>query len=265
MISKRIAMYVDGWNMLCSMKRAGIRKYGWCDFRLLAQQQTGCAKEDVTVKFFTSWDTPNPDRSLKKQEIWWKALELGRCDIVRGEFRPTMDEVEEWNRATGKQWREKMTDIKLASHLIADCNLIERVPGSTEEYRWQPGYKEAILLTQDTDFVPAVKIVSEQPFSRRVHVLLPPSDEPAMENASRFWRKELPSRMVIIHQLTQPDFGKALLDRRVHGPNGEVAECHHEWICREDYELQQAIRAKRAAQQLADAKAKLSASPRHVR
>jgi len=62
-------MYIDGWNMLWSMKRAEIRAYGWCDFWLLAQQQTERSEAEVSVKFFTSYDKPNREKPLKKQEI----------------------------------------------------------------------------------------------------------------------------------------------------------------------------------------------------
>jgi hypothetical protein len=234
----RIAMYVDGWNMHGSLKNAGIREYGWCDFKLLARQQTGRATAEVAVKFFTASDKPHPEKIPDKQYIWWKALTLLGCEIVEGEFRSTAEEVKEWTRFNGRKLREKMTDVALASHLVADCNRIEPILGGTGEYSWKPGYDEAVLLAQDTDFVPAVKIVSEQPFNRRVHVLLPPSDEPAMENASRFWKKELTRRTVIIHQLTKADFAKALLPRYVKGPGGEVVECHREWMYREKFEGQ---------------------------
>jgi hypothetical protein len=177
----RIAMYVDGWNMLGSMKGANIRKYGWCDFELLAKQRTGHTNAVVTVKFFTSWDTPNRNTPLKKQEIWWRALELKGWEIIKGRFGSTSDEVEEWYRNSGKQWREKMTDVHLASRLIADCARIEPVPGHSGDYRWKPKYDEAVLLTQDTDFVPAVRIAHEE-FRGHVHVLLPPSEPQAQRN-----------------------------------------------------------------------------------
>jgi hypothetical protein len=57
-----------------------------------------------------------------------------------------------------------------------------------------------------------------------------------MENISRFCKKELTRRTVIIHQLTKDDFAKALLPRLVKGTGGQVVECHGEWMYREKYE-----------------------------
>jgi hypothetical protein len=227
-------MYVDGWNMHGSMKNAGIRAYGWCDFRLLTRQLTGHDDVDIGVKFFTASDTPHPKKIPDKQARWWKALRLLGSEIVEGEFRPTGDETKEWTRYSGNKLREKMTDVALASHLIADCS---RVGFTGKEY-WAQGYDEAVLLAQDTDYVPAVRIVSRAPFAKRVHVLLPPSDLPARDNALRIWTKEFAGSTVVIRQLTRTDFAKALLPRFVQGPAGEVAECHHEWMYREKYERQ---------------------------
>jgi hypothetical protein len=83
--------------------------------------------------------------------------------------------------------------------------------------------------------VPAVEAVCDPPFRRRVHVLLPPSDFPAQTNAFEFWKKRFKGRAVVVHQLTQADFAKALLPQLVKGPGG-VVECHPEWMYCGKYE-----------------------------
>lgn len=237
----RLAMFVDGWNMYWSLVDAGIRPYGWCNFGLLAQQQTGHSDAVVKVKFFTSKDQPHPEKIGNQQAIWSRALKFTGCEIIEGEFRSTRVEVEEQIRNDSKKWREKQTDIALASHMIADCNRIEMDEGNPGEYRWKPGYDEAVLLTQDSDFVPAVKILASKPFNRRVHVLLPPSGLSAQENAARIW-KPLSGPTVRVRQLSMEDFARTLLPRVVEGPRGEKVVCYHKWMWREKYESLQAIR-----------------------
>ena len=236
----RLAMFVDGWNMYGSLKSAGIRDYGWCDFKSLARQQTGHADASVLVKFFTAADEPNRDKPLIKQAIWWKALEFTGCKIVRGEFRPIFEEAKARASDSGKKWREKMTDVALAAHLVADCNQIEPDPERSGEYRWKPGYDAAVLLTQDLDFVPAANIVASKPFSRRVYVLLPPSGFTVQENAARNWKKWA-NPMVSVHKLSEADFARALLPKIVEGNLGQKVICHPEWMWREKYETTQAI------------------------
>jgi hypothetical protein len=47
--------------------------------------------------------------------------------------------------------------------MVKDCSRIE--PGEHPgEFRWMPGYDRAVLLTQDTDFIPLVRTVSGDPF-----------------------------------------------------------------------------------------------------
>ena len=237
---KRLAMFVDGWNMYWSLVGHKIRPYGWCDFKKLARQklsEQGGAYHDaiVKVKFFTSEDLPHPEKINRQQKIWSMALTFTGCQIVWGEFRPTHVEVEEQLRDSGKRWREKQTDIALASHLIADCNQIAIDKTRSGAYSWSPGYDEAIVLSQDSDFIPAVKIVSELPFNRRVHVFLPPSEFRSQENAMRLWRP-ISGPTVVIHQLSKADYAKSLLPRVIPGPNGQSVTCYHTWMWREKYE-----------------------------
>jgi hypothetical protein len=74
-------MYIDGWNMLGSMRDADIRDYGWCDFEMLAREKTGYRDADVHVKFFTASDY-HKEKIVDKQDRWWKALNLKGWDVV---------------------------------------------------------------------------------------------------------------------------------------------------------------------------------------
>ena len=238
----RLAMFVDGWNMYGSLKTAGIRGYGWCDFKALARQQTGHTDADVAVKFFTAEDRPNPEKIDKQQKTWSDALEFTGCEIIWGEYRRNYFEVDEHIDNDGR-WREKRTDVALASHMVADCSR-------------NPGYDEAILLTQDSDFIPAVEVVAGKPFNKRVCVLLPPSEFNSQQNARRIWEPSEGS-MVSVRQLSKADFAEALLPKVVHGPYGKKATCHPTWMWREKHQSE--IAGKRAT--VADLQAKFQGEP----
>ena len=164
----RLAMYVDGWNFYWSLVDAGIKPYGWCNFAQLAQQQTGFPNATVNVKYFTSEDRPHPEKIFDRQKtIWWRALRYLDVQIVEGEFRSTHSEVEQQIREDHKKWREKQTDIALASHMIADCSLIEPDPDRSGAWFWTPGYDEGLSCFQGIrTFVPAVKILAGEPYRR---------------------------------------------------------------------------------------------------
>ena len=237
-------MYVDGWNFYWGLVGAGIKPYGWCDFPLLARQQTFMADAEVRVKYFTSADRPHEEKIADRQKpIWWRALNFIGCHIIEGEFRSTASEVEEHIKFGNKMWREKQTDIALASHMVKDCSQIE--PSERQgEFRWTPGYDRAVLLTQDTDFIPAVRIVSGEPFNRPVLVLMPPSEKAAQENAYRAWDQGAKSTKVVIKQLQLPDLARALLPRIVEGPAGQKVTCHQSWMWREKHESLSAMGAR---------------------
>lgn len=234
----RIAMFVDGWNFYLSLVDAGIKSYGWCDFALLAKQQTQLQNAAVNVKYFTAADEPNPDKISDRQKtIWWQALRYRGFHIIEGRFRSTYFEVEQQVRRDRKKWREKETDTALASHMIADCNKIEPDPDRPGVQLWTPGYDEAVLLSGDSDFVPPVKILVGEPFRRRVLVLLPPNEEKAQASAQELW-KPLAGNNLRVIQLTKADLANALLPQIVVGANAgeEKVECHKTWMSREKHE-----------------------------
>jgi hypothetical protein len=135
-----------------------------------------------------------------------------------------------------KKWREKQTDIALASHMIADYNRIEPDPDRSGASLWTSGYDEGVLLSQDTDFIPAIKILIGEPFRCRFHVLLPPSSEAAEASARRIWKPLAGPNLVVI-QLTKADLAKALLPRVVSDGHGEKVACHHSWMWLEKHQL----------------------------
>ena len=127
--------------------------------------------------------------------------------------------------------------------MVKDCSRIEagEQPGT---FHWLPGFDRAILLTQDTDFIPAVRIVSEEPFNRSVLVLLPPSGSVSEENAYRMWEQDAKSRKVTIKQLRLADLAHALLPKIVEGPAGENVVCHPSWMWGEKHESESARRIR---------------------
>ena len=100
---------------------------------------------------------------------------------------------------------------------------------------WSPGYDRAVIVTQDADFVPLVRMVPAEPLLRPVHVLLPPSRPDAEENAQRVWNVEA-SRKVVVKQLRKSDLANALLPEILTGTEGQTVRCHHTWMSRERHQ-----------------------------
>ncbi len=92
-----------------------------------------------------------------------------------------------------------------------------------------------MLLSGDSDFIPAVKLLVDEPFRRRVRVLLPPSSDSGEANAQRLW-KPLSGPNLQVVQLTKTDLAKALLPQFVVDANGEKAKCHYSWMWREKHD-----------------------------
>jgi hypothetical protein len=127
---------------------------------------------------------------------------------------------------------------------LPTATLLNLIVVSLGAWLWTPGYDEAVLLSGDSDFLPAVKILVSKPFRRRLHVLLPPSSDRPQADALRTW-KALSGPNLRVVQLTKADLAKALLPQVVTNAHGKKVFCHHTWMSREKHENLQVTRDAR--------------------
>ncbi len=207
MAYKRAWVFVDGYNFYYWIKNSPALHLSqtWCDFSKLATDHL--LEEPFRlekIQYFTALvhdvaleTSPGEGR---RQEVWIEALKTIKClAIIYGRHRP------EKNRLR----KEKLTDVNIA---------VELVLGAV-----QHGYDKAILLSGDTDLIPAVRaITSRLDVSKLVNIWLPPSAP------SSQWQRHLNSPRVQIRQLRPEMIVKSRFpDRIFHG--GKVIESDLRW------------------------------------
>jgi uncharacterized LabA/DUF88 family protein len=166
----RVSLYVDGYNFYYSTRnhyKPGQEQRGyslsglcWCDFRALIERNGWLrpGEELVTIKYFTapvteSVDNPHRPGEPGRQQLWLDALRTVQgLEVIEGFHRRQDGPV------PGRE--EKQTDVNLAIELVLDA------------LRGQ--YDRAIVLSGDTDEIPAVLTVACRLAKKRdVLVLLP--------------------------------------------------------------------------------------------
>ncbi|MCP4669166.1 MAG: NYN domain-containing protein [Deltaproteobacteria bacterium] len=206
----RVVFFIDGFNVYHSLNVFDpirqthlYRKYLWLDLYALADRFT--RKQDALsgVYYFTAYATWKP-HSMRRHRKLVDALKSKGVNVVMGKFKQK-DRYCKKCGATYKAREEKQTDVNIAVYLFK-----EALAGS---------YDTAILMTNDTDLIPAIKSVKEVFPDKKIGVLFPIDRYAAeLRSACDFWRR-----------VEKKHLKKSQLPQRVTLPTGAVLTRPRAW------------------------------------
>jgi len=158
---KKVNFYVDGFNLYFGIVNAQYNHCKWLDIEKLAQILKHNSHEINRIKYFTSRINNNPEKQ-KRQKAYLNALSTTKTELIFGEFRTN------WMKcmACGNGWydsKEKKTDVNIAVNLITDA--------------FKDDYDVAIIISGDSDLVPAVLAVKEMFPKKEIRMAFPPTHE----------------------------------------------------------------------------------------
>lgn len=156
---ERVMFYIDGFNLYFGMIEAGLRSCKWLDINKLALAGIKHNQELIGVKYFTSNITNNPPKE-SRQRIYIDALQTTGVIVIKGKYESKQVICE----GCGKIWyrsNEKKTDVNIATNMIFDA--------------LQNKFDIAILISGDSDLIPAINMVNNQFSPKKVCVAFPPS------------------------------------------------------------------------------------------
>lgn len=149
----RVACFVDGFNLyhaineLRDQRGKPLHHLKWVDLQRLTNLYIKQADEEVVaVYYFSAIAAWLPDASARHRN-YIAALEHSACTIKLGNFKTKQRSC----KNCGTCWdahEEKETDVNLALELL--------------QQGWLDSYDKAIIMTADTDIVPAIKMVRSQ-------------------------------------------------------------------------------------------------------
>jgi hypothetical protein len=159
MKKNRVIVYVDGFNLYFGMVQSGFTGLKWLNLVNLARSFLKDNQELAEVKYFTSPITNDPPKE-KRQRTYLSALRHTGVKIITGKYQQR--EVV-CNGCSLKWFRvnEKMTDVNIATEMILDAV--------------EDKFDVAILISGDSDLVPAIKIIAEKFYPKYVAVFFPPN------------------------------------------------------------------------------------------
>lgn len=209
-MSKVIA-FIDGFNLYHALDYldAGpdhrrYRKYKWLNLHKLASMFVFGKDALEGVFYFTTlatWDAGKTSR----HRLYIRALENEGVKVVYGEFKRKKKHCNTCN-ADSLSFEEKQTDVNIALHLL--------------QLAIQERYDKAIIISGDTDLIPAVKAVHATFPAKQIGVVIP------IGRAS----EDLKNQVDFHYKMREHHLIKALFPNPMALADGTPLNCPPNWV-----------------------------------
>lgn len=156
---QRVAFFIDGFNMFHSLKTSA-PDCRWLNLRKLCESYTRKTRDEVLVDIFyfsalATWSSPS---KVEKHKKYIDKLKRENIHIILGKFKEK-DKFCPICCNTFKSHEEKRTDVNIALKMVSEAIL--------------NNYDTGILVSGDTDMVPAFETIRALGLNKRLGVLFP--------------------------------------------------------------------------------------------
>ena len=153
----RYRFYIDGFNVYYSLNNKRVTKYKWLDYQRVAECVVRKGDSITGVLYFTTFVDWKPGAVARHKE-YIKALRSVGVETIFGRFMKKKVRC----HVCGKRYNtreEKQTDVNIALRLI--CDGIDDL------------YDRAVIVSGDTDLVPAIEAVHKMLPDKEIGVMFP--------------------------------------------------------------------------------------------
>ncbi|MBX3728983.1 MAG: NYN domain-containing protein [Candidatus Sumerlaeia bacterium] len=162
MSNQRVIVYVDGFNLYYGMREQFGRALMWLDLHALGRRLLKSGQQLEAVKYCTARIASPPDK-VRRQGLYLDALAtLPHLQILYGKYqKKTVSASSKLVSATIHTAEEKMTDVQIASQMLLDA--------------FTNRLDVALLVSNDSDLVPPIRIIRDHCPQVRVVCIFPRS------------------------------------------------------------------------------------------
>ncbi len=159
MTQKRVICYVDGFNLYHAIDNLNKPHLKWLDLRSLVEKNyvNSHAEKLVAIKYFSALATHRP--SVGRHRTYIRAIQSTGVEVILGKFGTDPKLCRRCNYNWDER-REKKSDVRLACTMVVDA--------------YTDQMDTAILISNDTDFVPPIEVLCGLPNPKTVRALVPP-------------------------------------------------------------------------------------------
>lgn len=203
---QRRVFLIDGFNLYHAFDdKPNWHKYKWIDLRKLCEcyYPRGIHR----ILYFTALHPGNVSRRRRHDDFIRIQRQRGGVEVIHGKFK-RRDRYCPLCQGTFSGYDEKQTDVNIATKLFELA--------ATDEY------DRAVLVTGDTDLVPAVEGVKRTFPTKEIHVIPPIGDRGR-------WAKELKAVSDGSMHMREQQLTSSVLPDPVALGGGELVACPSDW------------------------------------
>lgn len=208
---KKVAVYVDGFNLYHALDNLSKPHFKWLDLKSLAEKFIDHQNEVIEkLYYFSAVATFMKADVVQRHKTYIEALLTKGIEFVEGNFKKK--DLCYKNQHLEFKWKkheEKETDVNISIYIVRDAI--------------RKKFDKAILITNDTDIVPAVKMARNENKELEFKILTPPkmSTHDALFNAIK------PGAAA---KLTEVHIQTSLLPEKIEKPNGKIISIPPQYI-----------------------------------
>ena len=203
MNKNKVNFYIDGFNIYHAIRKIKNNRLKWINYKLLCEEILNTDDEINEILYFSAYAFWRKDGQIR-HEIFIRALKSQNVKVILGNFKEKSKYIKEVNY-NYKYHEEKESDVNIGIHLVRDA--------------CQKNCDKAIILSGDSDFVPAIKMAKKENSNLKIGVVIPANVKASsLKNASDFSIK-----------LSKFNLNNFLFPKTISLPNGKQIICPKEW------------------------------------
>ncbi len=154
----RVSFFIDGFNVFHALDcKKSYHKYKWLDYSALAKCFISSRDTIADIFYFTAYAEWSQDKKMRHQ-LLIRSLTMKGVKIVLGKFKLRDKECRLCHRMY-QTFEEKQTDVNISVKLF--------------QCAYDDTFDTGILVTGDSDIVPAIRAVKESFPAKRIGVVIP--------------------------------------------------------------------------------------------
>lgn len=196
---KYVTVYIDGFNMYHALDMLNQNHLKWVNYTKLSESFLRADERLLKVYLFTSLTTLSEDKRFRNQAFLDASRAVG-IELIQARFAKTKKYCVKQEKYC-KFWVEKGNDVALAVQMLADAHA-----GATHRI---------ILVTADTDQIPAVNYIQKRFPEIEISLFIPPG----RKDIARDLGKMVATNPV---EISRGRIEACLLPNEIIAANGEV-------------------------------------------
>ena len=197
--------FIDGFNLYHAIRaNKSLSRYKWLDLKKLCHCFIKDKNDIKSIYYFTAFATWSPSK-VKKHTTFIRVQEYNGIHVVYGEFRKKTRYCTSCKKQINT-FEEKETDVNIAISLF--------------EFAYKDLYDTAIIISGDSDLVPAIKTVQRNFPSKKFGILIPPGRRAELLKKETDFHKKIKMKHLIFSRL--PD--------QISIDDKQIISCPPDWM-----------------------------------